>query len=90
MEGFLTVREVSEATGYSEGHVRKLLGAGVVAGERVGYTWLIDGSEVEKLRRRRARRRRARTNGERMAELSRNVEERLAELSRTNGERMAD
>jgi len=68
MEGFLTVREVSEATGYSEGHIRKLLGAGKIAGERVGYTWMIGVVEVNKLRRRRARRRRARNEEERIAD----------------------
>jgi len=64
----LTVREVAELTGYSAGHVRKLLAAGVIAGERIGYTWLVPAGETEKLAKRRGARSRARARDEGRAE----------------------
>jgi len=55
MADLLTVAKVAKLTGYSEGHLRRMLGQGLVkTAKRLGYTWLIPASEVEKLRRRRS------------------------------------
>jgi excisionase family DNA binding protein len=50
MERPLTTEEAAEELGYHVNHVRRLLRAGTLEGERVGGLWLIDREEVERVR----------------------------------------
>ena len=50
MDRPLTVREAAELLGYHPDHVRRLLRAGTVQGERVGPVWLIPRQEVERVK----------------------------------------
>lgn len=46
----LTVPEVAQRLGYHPDHVRRLLKAGTIKGERVGGRWLLDPVEVERIK----------------------------------------
>ena len=47
-----TVREAAEALGYHPDHVRRLLRAGVIQGEKLaGFLWLISQEEIERVKR---------------------------------------
>ena len=50
MERPLTVKEAAEVLGYHPDHVRRMLRAGTVQGERVGPLWLIDRQEMERIK----------------------------------------
>ena len=49
MDRSLTVPEAAELLGYHVDHVRRLLKAGKLEGERVGGRWLIAPQEVERI-----------------------------------------
>ena len=48
MKGYLSIAEVQEQTGYSNGWVNILLHRGHLKGERVGTVWLVKVSSVER------------------------------------------
>lgn len=50
MERSLTVKEAAAAMGYHPDHVRRLLNAGTIQGERAGLVWLIDRQEVDRIK----------------------------------------
>ncbi len=50
MDRPLTVKEAAKALGYHPDHVRRMLRAGTITGERVGPIWLIDHAEVERIK----------------------------------------
>jgi len=50
MERPLTVKEAAERLEYHPDHLRRLVRAGTVQGERVGLVWLIPVSEVERIK----------------------------------------
>ena len=45
-----TVQEAAERLDYHPDHLRRLLRAGRVEGERIGQVWLIDRQEVERIK----------------------------------------
>ena len=42
MQGFISVKEASERFGYSDSHVRNLLGKGIIKGEKFAGVWMVD------------------------------------------------
>jgi excisionase family DNA binding protein len=50
MERPCTVQEAAEKLGYHPDHLRRLLRAGRVEGERIGQVWLVDHAEVERVK----------------------------------------
>jgi excisionase family DNA binding protein len=46
----LTVAEAAKLLGYHENHVRRMLRSGVMKGEQFNRIWIIDRSEVERIR----------------------------------------
>ncbi len=46
----LTAREAADKLGYHVNHLYRLLAQGVIEGERLGNYWLIDRSEVERIK----------------------------------------
>ena len=46
----LTVQEAAKQLEYHPDHLRRLLRAGKVHGERIGQVWLIDLQEVERIK----------------------------------------
>ena len=50
MDRPLTVTEAAERLGYHPDHVRRLLRAGQLQGERVGPIWLISREEVDRVK----------------------------------------
>lgn len=50
MERPWTVQEAAEKLGYHPDHLRRLLRAGRVEGERIGQVWLVDQAEVERIK----------------------------------------
>jgi excisionase family DNA binding protein len=50
MSDKLTVAEAAELLGYHENHVRRLLRSGVIKAEQFSRIWIIDRSEVERVK----------------------------------------
>jgi excisionase family DNA binding protein len=50
MERPLTTYEAANRLGYHPNHLRRLLRAGTVKGERFNQTWMIDPAEVERVK----------------------------------------
>lgn len=50
MDRPLTVSEAAERLDYHPDHLRRLLRAGTVKGERAGLVWLIPRQEVERVK----------------------------------------
>lgn len=48
LEGWLSVREASELTGYSTEYIRNLARSGTIKSEKVGYAVLIDREDLMK------------------------------------------
>jgi excisionase family DNA binding protein len=48
LEGWLSVREASELTGYSTEYIRNLARSGAIKSEKVGYAVLIDREDLER------------------------------------------
>ena len=48
MPDWISVREASELTGYSEGHIRYLLGLGKVEGRKFGRDWFTTKQALRK------------------------------------------
>jgi excisionase family DNA binding protein len=46
----LTVAEAAELLGYHENHVRRLLRSGAMKAEQFNRVWIIDRSEVERIK----------------------------------------
>jgi excisionase family DNA binding protein len=46
----LTVQEAAKQLEYHPDHLRRLLRAGKVSGERIGQVWLIDRQELERIK----------------------------------------
>ncbi|MFW6116735.1 MAG: hypothetical protein ACOC6F_03315 [bacterium] len=43
----ISVRQATEAYGYSGSHIRNLLAKGVIKGEKIASVWLVDPLSVE-------------------------------------------
>lgn len=52
LHSFISVKEASERYGYSDSHIRNLLGKGVIEGEKFASVWLVDATSVEEYKRR--------------------------------------
>jgi len=52
----LTATEAAEESGFSRDYIRKLCANGTLKGEQFGKTWVLNKSELRKLRRQRHRR----------------------------------
>jgi excisionase family DNA binding protein len=50
MDRPLTAKEAAAALDYHPDHLRRLLRAGTVKGERAGLVWLIDRQEVARIK----------------------------------------
>lgn len=50
MQEKLTVKQTAELLGYHVDHVRRLLRSGVMKGEQFNRVWIIDRSEVERIK----------------------------------------
>ena len=50
MDDLLTTHEAAELLGYHPDHMRKLLQSGKVRGRQFGRSWMIDRSEVERIK----------------------------------------
>ena len=50
MERPCTVQEAAGKLSYHPDHLRRLLGAGRVEGERIGQVWLMDHAEVDRIK----------------------------------------
>lgn len=46
----ISVREASEKFGYSESHIRGLLGRGLIAGRKFAGVWMADPTSIERYR----------------------------------------
>ena len=42
IQGYLSVTEASELSGYSAGHIQKLVKQGDIKGQKISHTWAID------------------------------------------------
>ena len=50
MRDMLTVQETAQALGYHPNHVRRLLQAGTIKGEKIGNYWFVPRREVDRIR----------------------------------------
>jgi len=50
MLNLISVREASQRYGYSESHIRGLLGRGVLSGEKIAGVWLVTPASIEEYR----------------------------------------
>jgi hypothetical protein len=44
---FISVKEASERYGYSDSHIRNLLGKGLIKGEKFASVWMVDRRSIE-------------------------------------------
>ncbi len=49
-ENLLTIAETAKLLGYTQQHVRRLVAAGELAGEKLGRDWVISRASVEDYR----------------------------------------
>jgi len=45
---FISVKEASERYGYSDSHIRNMLGKGILKGEKFASVWMVDCGSMEK------------------------------------------
>jgi hypothetical protein len=46
-DNFISVKEASERYGYSDSHIRNLLGKGMIRGEKFASVWMVDRRSIE-------------------------------------------
>jgi hypothetical protein len=46
-DNFISVKEASERYGYSDSHIRNLLGKGMIKGEKFASVWMVDRRSIE-------------------------------------------
>ena len=44
---FISVKEASERYGYSDSHIRNMLGKGILKGEKFASVWMVDRRSME-------------------------------------------
>jgi hypothetical protein len=44
---FITVKQASQQYGYSDSHIRNLLGKGLIKGEKFASVWMVDRRSME-------------------------------------------
>jgi hypothetical protein len=47
-DNFISVKEASERYGYSDSHIRNLLGKGMIRGEKFASVWMVDRCSIER------------------------------------------
>ena len=50
MSDQLTTKQVAKILGYHPGHIHRLVAAGIIKGEKIGYYWFFDSDYIERLR----------------------------------------
>lgn len=46
-DNFISVKEASQRYGYSDSHIRNLLGKGMIRGEKFASVWMVDRRSIE-------------------------------------------
>ncbi len=46
-DNFISVKQASECYGFSDSHIRNLLGKGIIRGEKFASVWMVDRRSIE-------------------------------------------
>ena len=46
-DNFISVKQASERYGFSDSHIRNLLGKGIIRGEKFASVWMVDRRSIE-------------------------------------------